>query len=219
MTDWLVKRWIDKSGQSRYTTDPYTAWVVEEKKWTKGNPALYFNLNWVTFNNYAPEDVLEYPYDDETHSEPYKKDVVDIYVPGLYNADIYYKFEIDDNANIKENQISKTGTRASDLTYYKNAEIDPLSFAALDNQGTLQLRIAKNGAVTPETETGSEVKFLVKLSDEKLTPTGVASFEIDNNENSPVEFYNLNGQRVSVENLVRGIYIKRQGNKSEKIIL
>lgn len=32
LTDWMVKRWIEKSGQSKYTTDPYSAWVVEEKK-------------------------------------------------------------------------------------------------------------------------------------------------------------------------------------------
>lgn len=32
LTDWMVKRWTDKSGQSQYTTDPYSAWVVEEKK-------------------------------------------------------------------------------------------------------------------------------------------------------------------------------------------
>ena len=32
LTEWLVKRWIEKSGESRYTTDPYSAWVVEEKK-------------------------------------------------------------------------------------------------------------------------------------------------------------------------------------------
>lgn len=32
LTDWLVKRQIAKSGDSQYTTDPYSAWVVEEKK-------------------------------------------------------------------------------------------------------------------------------------------------------------------------------------------
>lgn len=32
LSDWLVKRQIAKSGGSQYTTDPYSAWVVEEKK-------------------------------------------------------------------------------------------------------------------------------------------------------------------------------------------
>jgi len=32
LTEWAVSRAIDKSGQSSYTTTPYSAWVVEEKK-------------------------------------------------------------------------------------------------------------------------------------------------------------------------------------------
>lgn len=32
LADWMVMRRIEKSGKSRYTTDPYSAWVVEEKK-------------------------------------------------------------------------------------------------------------------------------------------------------------------------------------------
>lgn len=32
LAEWMVKRLIEKSGQSRYATEPYSAWVVEEKK-------------------------------------------------------------------------------------------------------------------------------------------------------------------------------------------
>lgn len=32
LSEWMVKRGIEKNGKSRYTTDPYSAWVVEEKK-------------------------------------------------------------------------------------------------------------------------------------------------------------------------------------------
>lgn len=32
LADWMVKRQIEKSGNSQYTTEPYSAWVVEEKK-------------------------------------------------------------------------------------------------------------------------------------------------------------------------------------------
>ncbi len=32
LTEWLVTRRIEKTGESRYTADPYSAWVVEEKK-------------------------------------------------------------------------------------------------------------------------------------------------------------------------------------------
>ena len=36
--------------------------------------------------------------------------------------------------------------------------------------------------------------------------------------NAPVEYFDLNGIRVNADNLKKGIYIKRQGNKVTKII-
>lgn len=47
---------------------------------------------------------------------------------------------------------------------------------------------------------------------------GVADIVIDD-ENAPVEFYNLNGVRVNSDNLVPGLYIRRQGAKASKIIV
>lgn len=47
---------------------------------------------------------------------------------------------------------------------------------------------------------------------------GVAEIVIDD-ENAPVEFYNLNGVRVNSDNLVPGLYIRRQGAKASKIIV
>lgn len=32
LTDWMVKQRVEKSGEKRYTVDPYSAWVMEEKK-------------------------------------------------------------------------------------------------------------------------------------------------------------------------------------------
>ena len=47
---------------------------------------------------------------------------------------------------------------------------------------------------------------------------GVAEIVIAD-ENAPVEFYNLNGVRVNSDNLVPGLYIRRQGAKASKIIV
>lgn len=47
---------------------------------------------------------------------------------------------------------------------------------------------------------------------------GVAEIVIDD-ENAPVEFYNLNGVRINSDNLVPGLYIRRQGAKASKIIV
>lgn len=73
LTDWMVKRWIDKSGESKYTTHPYTAWVVEEKKVVRlmgymktiGGAISLFN-HWEqrkTFNDVYGEIEICYPWD------------------------------------------------------------------------------------------------------------------------------------------------------------
>ena len=46
--------------------------------------------------------------------------------------------------------------------------------------------------------------------------TGITEITGDN-ENAPVEYYNLNGQRVS--NPANGIFVRKQGSKVEKIVI
>ncbi|MDE7408161.1 MAG: chitobiase/beta-hexosaminidase C-terminal domain-containing protein [Muribaculaceae bacterium] len=47
---------------------------------------------------------------------------------------------------------------------------------------------------------------------------GVDAIEVDNS-NAPVVYYNLQGMQVAGDNLTPGIYVKRQGDKSEKILV
>ncbi len=51
------------------------------------------------------------------------------------------------------------------------------------------------------------------------TPSGVENFETTDNVTYPVEWYNLQGIRVNGDNLVPGIYIRRQGNEVKKIMI
>lgn len=48
--------------------------------------------------------------------------------------------------------------------------------------------------------------------------TSINSIEADN-ANAPVEYYNLQGMRVNASNLGNGIYIRRQGNETSKVII
>jgi len=49
---------------------------------------------------------------------------------------------------------------------------------------------------------------------------GVEDVTVDAEDpNAPVEYYNLNGIKVNGDNLIPGIYIKRQGKKVEKILV
>lgn len=47
---------------------------------------------------------------------------------------------------------------------------------------------------------------------------GVESAIVDNN-NAPVEYFNLNGVRVERANMTAGLYISRQGSKVEKVVI
>jgi hypothetical protein len=50
-------------------------------------------------------------------------------------------------------------------------------------------------------------------------PAGVNDIVVEDNANAPVEVYNLNGVRVNEDNLAAGLYIRRQGNKVEKVVI
>ncbi len=49
-------------------------------------------------------------------------------------------------------------------------------------------------------------------------PLGVGDVEIID-ETAPVEWYNLQGVRVADDKLIPGIYVKRQGNKAQKVLV
>lgn len=51
------------------------------------------------------------------------------------------------------------------------------------------------------------------------TPGGVNDITVDDNNNAPVQYFNLNGVEVNANNLTPGIYLTRQGNKGGKVIV
>ena len=80
------------------------------------------------------------------------------------------------------------------------------------------VKVSKNTTVAANTAylEGSSWYSSMKLSVDNENPevSGVEGFEA---ENAEVEYYNLQG--VKVENPEKGIFIKKQGNKTTKVIL
>lgn len=67
---------------------------------------------------------------------------------------------------------------------------------------------------SPVVTTPARAEFAVKVN------SGVEDITIEGEDNNaPVEYFNINGVRVNGENLLPGIYIKRQGKKVEKILV
>lgn len=63
--------------------------------------------------------------------------------------------------------------------------------------------------------------FIVNTLENKIVErpglTGIDDITVEEPENEVVEYYNLQGMRVSADNLSNGIYIRRAGNKTTKI--
>lgn len=69
-----------------------------------------------------------------------------------------------------------------------------------------------------ENFTFNTINYLSNLTDEQYVTTGIEDVDIDNEVEVAPEYYTLGGVRVSCPES-KGIYIKRTGNKVEKIIV
>ena len=74
-----------------------------------------------------------------------------------------------------------------------------------------------NGQMGALFDGGFIYDFQVLYVGDIFDPTGIHDVQLDKNNNGPVEYYNLQGIRVS-EPTKGGIYIRRQGNVSTKIM-
>ena len=153
----------------------------------------------------------------------------------IYNAfrsgwDNPITVDIDDaakKASIKDQNITIGGVAAALTTETHEAAIEGLirdvswdvdkrddnPNSVLDF-GTI---IAHDKAAAKDLFKYESVRFYCK-ENVAVDNAGVAEIVIDD-ENAPVEFYNLNGVRVNRDNLVPGLYIRRQGAKASKIIV
>ena len=153
----------------------------------------------------------------------------------IYNAfrsgwDNPITVDIDDaakKASIKDQNITIGGVAAALTTETQEAAIEGLirdvswdvdkrddnPNSVLDF-GTI---IAHDKAAAKDLFKYESVRFYCK-ENVAVDNAGVAEIVIDD-ENAPVEFYNLNGVRVNSDNLVPGLYIRRQGAKASKIIV
>lgn len=70
----------------------------------------------------------------------------------------------------------------------------------------------------PEDE--SNTPIFVEFNKKPDSTTGITDITVDvDNSNAPVEFYNLQGVRVSGDNLTPGIYVRRQGSAVSKVLV
>ena len=60
---------------------------------------------------------------------------------------------------------------------------------------------------------------VIYAEDPDATTSAIDSIIVDDDEDAPVEYFNIQGVRVNADRLVPGLYIVRQGSKASKIIV
>ena len=125
--------------------------------------------------------------------------VVYLDLPEGVNA--YYKFEVAEEATPAEAPRRAAHTPAEGFTKYVHAD-----GITLTDNGTLHVYTEKDGAVS-ETR-----KVAVSKTGDT---TAIEAIEADTT--APVEYFNLQGIRV--ENPENGLYIRRQGSKTTKVLV
>ncbi len=125
--------------------------------------------------------------------------VVYLDLPEGVNA--YYKFEVAEEATPAEAPRRAAHTPAEGFTQYVHAD-----GITLTDNGTLHVYTEKDGAVSETRKVA-----VTKTGD----ATAIEAIEADTT--APVEYFNLQGIRV--ENPENGLYIRRQGSKTTKVLV
>lgn len=89
---------------------------------------------------------------------------------------------------------------------------------AYEKDGTLTAKIAVVWLIE-DTDEGETMPIDVTFNGTgEALPASISGITADNSD-APVEYYNLNGMRVNADNLDNGIYIRRQGTETTKVII
>lgn len=185
------------------------------------DPIYYFGINYINFD--TPEsETLAYPYDHVFKDQPFSKANGVIHIPGLYNYKLYYKWDNESMNNLPSEVDAPASVSAVDgddeLSGYNDASVTPLH---LTNLGTapesLNLRIAKNGSLTPASDNGSETRFLIQLTNSKTYDEALGVEELREENDLQSEYYTLDGLKVNPDSYFRGILIEKRGSKTRKI--
>lgn len=176
-----------------------------------------FSMNSININEESGK--MLYPY-AEDNTSPYAHEEIVILTPGIYDAEIFYKKSLPASSG----QDDLTGRRLTDsddgLAGYTSVNEKPLDFTDVTSSADIELKLKKNGAVTPAVDGKSITNISVQLSAGVSRPTGI---NIITNTPAPEcggeEYFDLNGLKVSPENMIPGIYIRKTQNKVEKILV
>ena len=149
----------------------------------------------------------------------YYIEAVDVLFEGAYATKFNVTLSAEAPAELGANGVSTFAASADKV--FENTKNDTKHIFAQDPEGTHRY-VALRTSEALNNEWGIKLRDLKVYGSENeptsKTTTGVEEIVVDNNDASaPVEYYNLNGQRVI--NPAAGLYIRRQGNAVTKVLV
>lgn len=165
-------------------------------------------------------------------SEPYVDNEAKVYIEvgewpaatlKLYNFNLGGELEIGDiivdvtREGAEDGSTKMTGS-VHHMELYFGAIIANVNVEAYEKDGNLTATISVVW-LTEGTDDGETVPINVTFNGTgEPLPASINGINADNSD-APVEYYNLNGMRVNADNLDNGIYIRRQGTETTKVII
>lgn len=217
---------IKAHNMAKNDSENTTAWVYTKNGAVDKVPVP--EPNWIYGNGdeWAHQDTYAFCINDkheEGNTLPDSEDTVEQTVEGLPAGqyDVVYRVVNQNNSAL---DVDVNGTKCapvdfteSDLWYHSAAD------AMKTGEKTQGVNVGQDGKLTIKmtktAKAGEQNRFAFKsfkLFYKGNNGSGVQNIAIDD-ENAPVEYYNLQGLRVA--NPDKGLYIVRQGNKTSKVIL
>ncbi|MCH5217271.1 MAG: hypothetical protein J1F07_01760 [Muribaculaceae bacterium] len=213
--------------------------IPEESKYQ-----LSFSINWQNFDtvNVDSHKNISHPVDSDGNLD--HGSTAAIFVPGLYDAQIYYRLSSSttgSDINSEKEFVRRNVNATSDgSAYATNDNVEGLEgytpvinhmvdISSVSSTTLMQLRISKNGALTPLVSEGgnSETAFTITPSNglKYNDALGISSPLSDSHTSSTSQpiYYDLQGRRVNPANnnqalLPSGIYIKVIDGRPSKFI-
>lgn len=111
------------------------------------------------------------------------------------------------------NQSVGNGTwaQSADLTYHYQTAFDYVRVYQKKAEKAYETKIKDNG---------DDPEFFVPAKGVDEEESSIAEVGMDaEDENAPVEYFDLNGRRVGRSGMIPGIYIEKQGSKASKVII
>lgn len=150
--------------------------------------------------------------------EEYYIEAIDLLFEGAYATEFTVTLSKAAPAEIAEpvSEIAAYAAEDNADVVFSNTKNDTQHYFT-QNPATAHRYVALRTTAALNTDWGIKVRDLKVYGSKDKIETGVGEIVVENDENAPVEYFDLSGRRVNTP--ASGLYIRRQGNSVSKVLV